>query len=335
MSDVDDPMEHRQYGWVLLNKLGTPSAPPESILDDLGLTEVVSDAEWCYEVRNTAHLLIPDSVRFDDHTPWLRRAFGLAGSVAESLVVCLGCESEIAGLKATQQPVAEIGGRFFSIASAHEIIGIGHRLVNIVQRALSARADFRDLLRASSDGDLRNCSQIADPRSTDRRAWLSLNVPTARAIDNALSSVTHAAVRSAVGGLVDLAQSTEWLNLVDMRGDVFHRSRPESSINFGADAESGHGEPITDSRGVVIGYAAGPTVRYSEGDLRWQTEAAATRSALIRVSRAAREVTLSLVRAVEPLTHGHRTFDVTGSRIRTHEHFGGLWDEASCGCCVA
>ena len=224
---------NEQYQWVMPTRLAdTTESVPDEVQELLGLTEVLDAARRCYDVRSLGHHFSPDALRSPEDR-WIRSALGLAGSVAESIVVCAASEVEIELLRRSGERWVEISGRFFSIASSSELIGVGHRLVNLVARAVSARVAWHQLLVASKDRDVNAFAAIDDPRSSTRAAWLSLNEPTARQLAHALSSVEHDSVQLAAAELVGLATSHEWVRLVETRGDVFHRSRPESSIAAG------------------------------------------------------------------------------------------------------
>ena len=96
---------------------------------------------------------------------------------------------------------------------------------------------------------------------------------------DALCDVPHRSVHAMLDELIELATSDEWRMLNEVRGEVFHRSRPESSISSGLDGESGYASAITDHAGKPIGIAVGGWNRYSGGDTRSDQESAATRAA--------------------------------------------------------
>ncbi len=327
--------ESRQYEWMMPRRLAAPGQVRPVLVEVLGLVSVLDTAEWCYRVRSAGRSLPPDAVALDSYSRWLRFAHGLAGSIGESLVVCAGCEVEAAALRATDEPWTEIGERFFSIAASQETIGVGHRLINLVQRALSARGDYRGFMRASSDRALSTGASNEDPRTDSRAAWLSLNVTTAQAMKAALRDVPHLSVHRMLDELVDLARSYEWQVLNEVRGEVFHRSRPESSISSGLDGESGYAHAIKDGAGNPIGISVGGWQRYAGGDTRSQLEAAATRAALDRVAGAVKIITTAFVTAIEPLSCGPRRAEVQpNGRIRTSHQIGRRWSEGDCRCCA-
>jgi hypothetical protein len=333
---TDEPNdETRQYEWMIPLRLAAPGESSQELLEHLGLKPLVETAEWCYRVRSAGRSLPPDVVVLDSYSRWLRFAHGLAGSIGESLVVCVGCEVESAILRAAVQRWTEIGERFFSIAASQETIGVGHRLINLAQRAFSARGEYLTLLRSSGDRVLASSAAFDDPRTTDRGAWLSLNTTTARAMKSALRDVPHRSVHAMLDELIELAISDEWRILSEVRGEVFHRSRPESSISSGLDGESGYARAITDHAGKPIGIAVGAWNRYSGGDTRSDQESAATRAALDRVATAVRIVTTAFVKAIEPLSGGVRRAEIEPSgRIRTYHQIGRRWSEENCTCCA-
>ena len=331
--DVDE--ETQQYEWVIPLRLAASGESSRQLIEELDLERMINVAEWCFAVRSAGRSLPPDVVGWDPHSRWLRSAHGLAGSIGESLVVSVGCEVEANMLRTADGDWTEISERFFSIAASQEIIGVGHRLINLVERALSARPDYRTRLQASPDRTLAASAADPDPRSTDRAAWVSLNSATARALKGAFRDVSHPSVRAMLDELVELAASDEWRGVNEVRGEVFHRSRPESSISSGLDHESGYARAITDHAGNAVGIAVGGWNRYSAGDTRSDLEAAVTRAALDRVATAVRIVTTALVAAIEPLSGGHRRAEVEASgRIRTHHQIGRRWIEEDCACCV-
>lgn len=331
--DVDgEPME--QFDWVIPTRLAAATSVPDNIQESLGLTGVLDAAKHCYRLRSLGATLSSDENPLAPADRWLRVALGLSGSIAESLVVAAACEVEVELLRMTGEAEAEIGGRFFSIASAQEVVGIGHRLTNLVQRAVCARPGYGDFLRASSDRSIAQCASVEDPRSASPAAWLSLNQPTVRAMMRALRPVRHSSIRSGLAAIVALARSAEWTILNETRGEVFHRSRPESSVASGLDSFSGYVTPIRDADGNVIGESVGTRTRYAGGDGRWGAETGATRAALRRVATCAVEVTTAIADAVEPLTMGRRFISVSpdGGRAMS-QRIGGSWSERSCTCC--
>lgn len=319
-----------QYGWVIPARLASETPLGAPIWDELGLNPVLDVAKWCYSVRDAGAMLAPDGAPWLEHDRWLRAAFGLAGSVAESLVVCAGCEVEIAVHVRDGDPKTEIASRFFSIASSQELVGVGHRLLNLAQRAICARTDYREALRTSQNKALSQCAEIGDPRSSDRKAWLSLNISSANALRRALRLSSHPSICGMLGELRMLAASEEWRRLDETRGEVFHRSRPESSVSAGLDSGSGFTTLISDPDGHPIGYSVGTRNRYISGDGRMSHEATVARDGLHRIALSAKKITESLVLAVEPLTEGHRSY---AGENGLRQHIGRSWDDSRCECC--
>jgi len=332
LNEASNDGEPDQFDWVIPFRLASNIAPPDGIRIELELESVLDAAEHCYSIRNDGQALSPDASPFNPADPWLRVALGLAGSIAESLSVAAAFEVEAELLRRSGERDDEIAGRAMSIAASQEIIGIGHRLLNMVQRAICARTDYRELLRQSKDGALASCASYDNPRSADKEAWLSLNTTTVKALGKATRPIPHPSIRSAALGLSDLVHSAEWITLNEIRGEVFHRSRPESSVAAGLDGASGIVSPISNADGKIIGYSTGERTRYSGGDDRWKAESDATRAALRRIAAASVSITTALRCAVEPLTSGRRSVVVEPHGVSRRQHWRG-WDDSRCSCC--
>lgn len=322
-----------QFDWVIADRLAFGG--PVDIGTTAGQTlpgRVRDAARACYAVRGLGHHLEPDGVPWARADAWLRVAFGLAGSIAESLSVCAGFDVETQLLRSAPDPRTEIAVRAFSIASSQELIGVGHRLVNLAQRALGARDDYRDRMLNSPDGQLARCA-AEEPRSRARAAWLSLNQPTIDAIVNAVGRVSHPSICGVLDELQSVVRSDEWTDLVEIRGEVFHRSRPESSVASGVDATSGYSRLIRDYEGRPVGSAVGGRQRYGGGDGRMDLEASVVRAALDRLSSSAVIVTTNVAAAVEPLTSGlHQSTMGNGEVDEFRTHYFASWTESECGC---
>jgi hypothetical protein len=325
-----------QFKSVIPQYLAAHGAPRAHLptFGELGLDPVIEAADRCFDVRSRADYLSVgniSSMRLADN-PW-REVLGLAGSIGESLVLAAGCEIEVeyhrrARLCGDLAQGMIIGQRFFSEAEGQKVLGVGHRLGNLVLRAVAIDRTIRVGL-ADDDAFLR-WRDAHEPFSDERDTWIALNRDWARRLARLVKESPHGSIRRLVSAVVTLQRSTEWRNLDHSRGQRFHRWRAESSVVSGVDRTSGNIRELV-SNGVVIGQAVGTDrTRYATGDGLEESEAQIARSALLRVARATDEMLTALYLALEPLSEGHLLGGANGISSR----IGYRWTPDKCGCCT-
>lgn len=301
-----------------------------NVLDQLDLAATYDTARVCAGVRDIAHQLPGES------TEALREALGLIGSVHESLIIASGCEVELECHRqvADADPAAgtamEMARRFFAIAEGNEVLGVGHRLINAVVRAFSVDPALRPVLAT----EMRSWADQYQPFDPDRASWLSLNTQTRSKVTKVAATSRHRAIHLLAAELERLEQSHEWQDLSERRGEVFHRSRPESSNVTGVDMGTGYHRTLYDAEGRHVGYSYRTSLnRYADGDHRERMEAQAARAALRAMGNSARRIAIELAAAVEPLTCGRWATRQVGTTHSVQERIGGHWDPSACGCC--
>ncbi len=328
---------NEQAHWVVLGYLAAHGATDvaQPTHEDLDLDGVLDAAKRCADFRSNGRFIalpVPSAMALRDD-PW-REVFGLAGSIGESLMLAAGCEIEVEwhrrarGVEALP-PQFVVGQRFFSTAELQEVLGVGHRLLNLVLRAVAIEPDLRDCIAAEKA--LKRWAAVHRPFLDDRRAWESLNATTVGALRQATAHSPHPAIRSLVDALLDLVTSKAWEDLAQSRGRDFHRWRAESSVLAGLDDRSGHIRAVLGPDGTVHGHAfTDLPARYEMADGLEEETAGLARAALIVVAAASDRVLAAMVSAVEPLSRG-RLMPESGNLLSVR--IGGLWDETRCGCC--
>lgn len=326
--------DQSQYSWVRPYRLAANVALDEPLWENLGLVAVLDAAETCFQTRNCGAQLPPWNPPHGDGDARLREMFGLAGSIGESLTVAAACEVEIELLRREDDHRTEIGQRFFSIAESQELVGVGHRLLNMVVRAMTCHPGLQAHVR--SNERLKGPANH-EPFSHDRSAWLALNKAATGELDAVVRFTSHRSIRRLAAELAVLVRSSEWEQLEETRGVVFHRSRPESSIVTGIDGKAGYGRELLGHDGQVVGYSYGESLsRYSAGDGRLAHEMTVARRALDRLAATSAAVSVTVLAALEPLTAGRHWCEMRGSGPvkMTHQLIGGAWLEGNCRCCA-
>jgi hypothetical protein len=251
MADHGDA--ERQAHWLVPSYLAAHGCPNATLAsyDDLGLTSVIETSTRCSDFRGHArHLALPMPPMALSDNPW-REVFGLAGSIGESLAIAAACEVEVdlhrkARACGDLPPEMIVGQRFFSIAEGHEVLGIGHRLANLVLRGVAIGEGMRDGI--SAQGKLFQAwAKSHKPFSDARAAWVSFNRSTVDCLTRVVASSPHPALRDLAGALAALHQSAVWMAIDDSRGQDFHRWRAESSVLAGVDQQSGYFREICGS----------------------------------------------------------------------------------------
>lgn len=227
-------------------------------LADLGLENVhnVCDRVWEYSRSE----LEPDPFA-DLRTSQWRETCALAGSAAESLMICAATMVEVAWhaelIKRNHEPAGmSMAQRFLADTVLDTAVSIGHRLVNFVVRVARTDPAVRDLL-----GGIKRFEKLGAsyrPFATnDDAAWLSLSEKTLASLRSNLPAI-H---RPAVDRLAQLRESPEWSAVVQMRGENAHRWRKEHETVRGVDADSGFAQNTYDYAGNPNGIQVSTTAR--------------------------------------------------------------------------
>lgn len=200
-------------------------------------------------------------------------AYALAGQMAsagEQLALAYAAGVEVALWKESQEVTdveigREMGMRAMAEAQSLFVIGTGHALVNVTVRALSLRQDLNAMLITTFFA--KDAVAAFDPFSSDRSDWLSMNKPTCKKLRKVAKLSESAEIVDLVKPVVSYGLGRTWNELVERRGEDFHRWRPQSHGIQGVprrspwqhDATSrslGIGTPIyNDAKGLAQGVA--------------------------------------------------------------------------------
>ena len=227
-------------------------------LADLGLDAVhdVCDRVWEYSRSDFE----PDPFADLRASQW-RETCALAGSMAESLMICAATMVEVVWHARLieherQRPGMALAQRFLADTVLDTAVSIGHRLVNFVVRVARTDPAVRDAL-----GDIRGLKKLGatyQPFVTnDAGAWLSLRENTLVSLRSNLPAIHW----PAVDRLEQLRTSAEWSAVMDIRGENAHRWRKEHESVRGVDAQSGFAENTYDYAGNPNGIRVSATAR--------------------------------------------------------------------------
>jgi hypothetical protein len=197
----------------------------------------------------------------DLRTSQWRETCALAGSMAESLMICAATMVEVAWhaelIEREREPAGmAIAQRFLADTVLDTAVSIGHRLVNFVVRVARTDLAVRDVL--GGIGRFEKLGATYQPFVTDDTdAWLSLSEKTLASLRSALPAI-H---RPAVDRLDQLRTSSEWSAVMDIRGENAHRWRKEHEAVRGVDAQSGFAQNTYDYAGNPNGIQVSVTAR--------------------------------------------------------------------------
>jgi hypothetical protein len=246
--------------WLKLLHIGAHDGPgahrPE--LADLGLHHVhsVCDRVWAYSRSDFE----PDPFA-DLRTSQWRETCALAGSMAESLMICAATMVEVAWhaelIQRQREPAGmAIAQRFLSDTVLDTAVSIGHRLVNFVIRVARTDAAVREMLDGIARFEKLG-TQYQPFVTEDPDAWLSLSQKTLASLRSNLPAI-H---RPALDRLDQLRTSSEWSALMNIRGENAHRWRKEHEAVRGVDAQSGFAQNTYDYAGKPNGICVSATAR--------------------------------------------------------------------------
>lgn len=246
--------------WLKLRHIGAHGGDvqlrPE--LADLGLDAVHGVCERAWEYSRTD--FEPDPFADRRASQW-RETCALAGSMAESLMMCAATMVEVAWhaelIEHDRQPAGmALAQRFLADTVLDTAASIGHRLVNFVVRVARTDPEVRDAL-----GDIRGFKKLGTTYqpfvSNDAGAWLSLNEATLASLRANLPAIHQ----PAVDRLEQLRTSPEWSSVIDIRGENAHRWRKEHEAVRGVDAQSGFAQNLYDYAGNANGIRVSATPR--------------------------------------------------------------------------
>ncbi len=332
--------DERQFHAIKLSYVAAHGAPnaDQPTHEDLGLERVLEVADRCWNFRGHAdYIAAVDCALAED--PW-RELCGLAGTIGESLMLVAASEIEVEWHRRARAigdlpSNMKLGQRFLSEANANAVISIGHRLANLIARALVLDPQLRAAAAKSKNPNIARMMTALTPFSDDRHAWISLDDGNTRTLRKIAKCSSHSSVRSLADRLRELACGEPWRQLEQSRGEDFHRWRVESASLAGVDRFAGHLRDVHSYDGSVVGKEFGPSrTRYTLGDNKDEQIAPIVRTALDAVTSTTDSVIQSLERALEPLSHGRITSTPDGDLVV--DMFGyPEWTAGECTCCSA
>jgi hypothetical protein len=218
--------EEGQATAIRLQRLGVPIAK-EAVptYHDLGLASLVDEAtEWQVLRAGAWFWGWAAMVGLDEPERWVEIGT-LFGSVGESVCLAAAAEIEVEILRraiagSVVRRYYGISQRWYAEAEGQTILSVGHRLANIVARALMGDALY------PWDQVLRRLETRFPASSTNKRHWISL--AHANDLRRIADASPYASLKLMANGLDTLARSAAWKALEEQRGVDFHRSRSES-----------------------------------------------------------------------------------------------------------
>ena len=309
---------------------GAPNTTLPSI-DELDLQRAADIATRYSNIRSMMDLTVssPNIGIPLAEDPW-REVAGLFGSIAASLAITIPCEVEVEFHRRARESgdlpdAMVIGERFFSEGQAQKVIELGHRLINLGFRAFALRQDWKAAVSQSKYAVV-----VETPFSDKRKAWISLNQNSAKALSSLCASVGHDSAAKMGDAIDSLATSPEWKAVEEQRGQDFHRWRLESSVLAGVDASSSGARDLHDEFGEVIGKAAGAGTRqYTAGDGIDEKVAKLASQGLRRLTEALDLFADGFLACAEPLSVGAYSWSSEKGVFTRHMR---SWDDTACQC---
>jgi hypothetical protein len=156
---------------------------------------------------------------------------GQMGSAGEQLALAYAASVEVALWQENQPPddpevASEMGMRAMAEAQSLFVIGTGHAVVNVAVRALSLRQDLKTrLIQTFLSG---NVAGTFDPFSSERSDWLSMNKPTCKNLRTVAELSNSQEILDLIEPVISYGLGQTWNELVERRGEDFHRWRPQT-----------------------------------------------------------------------------------------------------------
>ncbi len=270
---------------------------------DVGIEGLVAESDEWFELRHTVRWAM--FTRIDLENRW-REVMGLVGSVAEQTMLVTVTEVEVDYLRR-----AIAGGdlpdgmtlaqRWFSEQECQSLIAVGHRLMNIVMRAMLLRDDIRtDALDLSRFGD------FIDERDCDERAgWLNLKASSAIALGQVATAHNDEPLQAMCEAVQGLAESDAWTYLEEQRGEDHHRWRRESSHLAGVNSRPLALDP------TAVRTFGGPPEDYTDADGMEEFVAEIAHNAALELVDTMAVIRQAFYRGAQALTGGAIGFQTT------------------------
>jgi hypothetical protein len=156
---------------------------------------------------------------------------GQMGSAGEQLGLAFAGGVEVAIWQESQRAdgpevAREMGMRAMAEAQSLFVIGTGHALVNVAVRALSLRKDLKaQLIKTFFSGD---SAGSFDPFSSVRSDWLSMNKSNCKKLRKVAQLPASQEIVDLTDPVVSYGLGQTWNDLIERRGEDFHRWRPQT-----------------------------------------------------------------------------------------------------------
>jgi hypothetical protein len=156
---------------------------------------------------------------------------GQMGSAGEQLSLAYAAGVEVALWKESREAdgpevAREMGMRAMAEAQSLFVIGAGHALVNVAVRALSLRMDLKaQLIKTFFSGDR---TGSFDPFSSVKSDWLSMNKSHCKKLRKVAQISASQEIIDLIDPVVSFGLDQTWNDLIERRGEDFHRWRPQT-----------------------------------------------------------------------------------------------------------
>lgn len=152
-------------------------------------------------------------------------------STGEQLALAIAAEGEVAlwlDVRDNTKPDAahEMSMRAMAESQCHFVIGAGHELANVAVRALCLDEVMRERLIKKLRGH--GSPPSFSPFSSDKADWVSMNRNTCKKLETAASSGVASEVVALIEPIVAFGTGKAWEALDELRGQNFHRWRPQT-----------------------------------------------------------------------------------------------------------
>ncbi len=266
---------------VLGSRLAACDEVPPAWRDDSGLVRAKETAFRLQQLRGYTRwnelVALTDNV-LDPR--WMPEVGGLLGIVGEQVLIAIEAEAEkgAAQLAITRDENASLTAwgkrslRTFAELQANQVFVGGHALANLTLRTLRLHSGFdpEPAIGLESSAFL--------PRSTERRAWISLNPETVARLQNGARVLGLAELQALVEVVDALLSDARWVRVMELRHTQYHRWRSESPGVTGVNVGDTALERL--ERGEVVGLGSELLPAYVEGDTMLADLVATSRDAL-------------------------------------------------------
>jgi hypothetical protein len=179
---------------------------------------------------------------------------GRIGSAGEQLALALAASRDARRwLDGKARPVDEVVAvRAHAEMETYWALGAAHGLGNVLLRMLALHPEARavvDVAYKKAGG--------FEPFSEDQAAWESFGPRLTQVARNAAAAVDSPALGRVLDAFEALANSEAWVALLQLRGENFHRWRPQSVP--GGTAKRSAIEPSGGGEGMMITAGTGPS----------------------------------------------------------------------------